>query len=77
VNWLTVELYGYGREERKEFVDSCAEGVFPREIPAALAAVLVRYAPVAAVMGDFYRQFQRESRATPFPLEAIRRIARR
>jgi hypothetical protein len=26
------------------------------------------------VVGDFYRQFQRESREAPYPLEAIRRI---
>lgn len=74
VNWLAVALYGYGPEERRAFVRSCAEGVCPEEIPAAVAAVLVRHAPVAAVMGDFYRAFQRESRATPYPLEAIRRI---
>jgi hypothetical protein len=74
VNWLAVALYGYGPEERKAFVTSCAQGMAPRGIPAAVAAVLVRYAPVAAVVGDFYRQFQRESRATPYPLAAIRRI---
>jgi hypothetical protein len=74
VNWLTVALYGYGPEERKAFVRSCAQGVSPGGIPAAVAAVLVHYAPVAAVVGDFYREFQRESRATPYPLEAIRRI---
>jgi hypothetical protein len=74
VNWLAVALYGYGPEERKAFVRSCAQRVSPEGIPAAVAAVLVRYAPVAAVVGDFYRQFQRESRAAPYPLEAIRRI---
>lgn len=74
VNWLAVALYGYGPEERKAFVRSCAQGVPPGGIPAAVAAVLVRYAPIATVVGDFYRQFQRESRATPYPLEAIRRI---
>ena len=25
-------------------------------------------------MGDFYRQFQQQARATPYPLEAIRQI---
>jgi hypothetical protein len=74
VNWLVVALYGYGPEERKEFVRSCAQGVSPGGVPAAVAALLVRYAPVAAVVGDFYRQFQRGSRAAPYPLEAIRRI---
>ncbi|MGP4114239.1 protein kinase family protein [Streptomyces sp. 4N509B] len=74
VNWLTVALYGYGPEEREAFVRGCAEGVIPADAPAAVAALLARHAPVAAVMGDFYRRFQQESRATPYPLEAIRRI---
>jgi hypothetical protein len=55
-------------------VRTCAQGSPPAEIPAAVAAVLARYAPVAAVMGDFYRQFQQESRAASYPLEAIRQI---
>jgi hypothetical protein len=71
VNWLTVELYGYGPEERKEFVRACAQGVPPGGVPAALAEALVRHAPVAAVVGDFYRQFQQESRETPYPLEEV------
>ena len=74
VNWLAVALYGYGPEKRRAFVRTCAQGSPPGEIPAAVAAVLVRYAPVAAVMGDFYRQFQQESRTAPYPLEAIRQI---
>ncbi|WP_277212502.1 protein kinase family protein [Isoptericola croceus] len=74
VNWLAVALHGYGPEERRAFVRSCAQGVSPGGVPAAVAAVLVRDAPVAAVVGDFSRRFQRESRATPYPLDAILRI---
>ncbi|WP_392675970.1 protein kinase family protein [Streptomyces sp. LN785] len=74
VNWLAVALHGYEPEERKAFVRSCAQGAPPGETPAAVAAVLVRHAPVAAVMGGFYRRFQQRSRATPYPLEEIRRI---
>ncbi|CAL9662291.1 hypothetical protein SUDANB15_07028 [Streptomyces sp. enrichment culture] len=77
VNWLAVALYGHDTEERKAFVRTCAEGTSPEGIPAAVAAVLVRYAPVAAVMGGFSHQFQQESRATPFPLEAIRQVGQR
>jgi hypothetical protein len=77
VNWLVVDLYGYGPEERRAFVRTCADGVSPEGVPAAVAEVLVRHAPVAAVMGDFYRSFQRVSRASPYPLEAIRRIGQR
>jgi hypothetical protein len=77
VNWLAVALYGYEPEERRAFVRTCAQGVVPGEVPPAIAAVLVRHAPVAAVMGDFCRRFRQESRATPYPLEAIRRVGRR
>ncbi|MEU9337070.1 protein kinase family protein [Streptomyces sp. NPDC048290] len=75
VNWLAVALYGYQPEERKAFVRTCAQGVSPGKIPAAIAEILVRYAPIAEVMGDFYGRFRDESRATPFPLEAIRLIS--
>lgn len=74
VNWLTVALHGYGREERAAFIRACAQGVPPRGVPAAVAAALLRDAPVADVMGDFYRRFQEESRTTPYPLEALRRV---
>ncbi|WP_149181306.1 protein kinase family protein [Streptomyces sp. TRM49041] len=73
VNWLAVALYGYEPEERKAFVHACAQGVPPEAVPASVAAALIRYAPVAAAMGDFYREFQQESRTTPHPLAAIRR----
>lgn len=76
VNWLAVALHGYDPDSRRKFVRSCAQGVAPRSVPTALAAVLLRHAPVAAVVGDFYRAFQRDSRLTPFPLEAVREVGR-
>lgn len=66
MNWLAVALYGYGPEERREFVRSRAEGVTPEGVPAGIAALLVKHAPVAAVIGDFYREFQRVSREAPY-----------
>ncbi|MER6914361.1 protein kinase family protein [Streptomyces sp. NPDC000594] len=74
--WLAVALYGYGPEERAAFVRACAEGVPPEGIPAPVAALLLRDAPVASVMVDFYRRFRGESRETPFPAEALRRAGR-
>ncbi|MFF1482626.1 protein kinase family protein [Streptomyces sp. NPDC058301] len=76
VNWLAVALYGYTPEERRTFVNACAQGMPPQGVPASVAALLVRYAPVAAVMGNFYREFQQESRAAPIPLAAICRMGR-
>lgn len=76
VSWLAVALYGHKPEERKAFVHACAQGVPPEGVPASIAALLVRHAPVAAVMGNFYREFQQESRTTPHPLATICRIGR-
>ncbi len=74
VSWLSTALYGYARDDREAFVRACAHGRRPTGIPPLAAAILTRHAPLAAVMTDFYREFQRESRQTPYPLEAIRRI---
>ncbi|ARU54059.1 hypothetical protein CBR64_19175 [Cellulosimicrobium cellulans] len=76
VSWLAVALHGCGPEQRRALVRSWAQGSLPAGAPAAVAATLSRHAPVAAVVGDFYRAFQRESRETPYPWEAIRRLDR-
>lgn len=76
VNWLSVALYGHTPEERRTFVNACAQGTPPKGVPASVAALLVRYAPVAAVMGNFYREFQQESREAPHPLATICRTGR-
>lgn len=74
VIWLITALYGYERDDRNAFVRACAQGEPPTGNPPEVAAILTRHAPLAAVMTDFYRKFQLESRQTPYPLEAIRRI---
>ncbi|WP_406473684.1 protein kinase family protein [Streptomyces platensis] len=74
VIWLITALYGFEREDRNAFVRACARGERPTGIPPEVAAILTRHAPLAAVMTDFYRRLQLESRQTPYPLEEIRRI---
>ncbi|MCL6299095.1 protein kinase family protein [Streptomyces kronopolitis] len=77
VNWLVTALYGYQREDRQgryALVRAYAEGKRPTGIPEEAAAILARHAPIAAVMSDFNRTFQRRSRRTPYPLEEIRRL---
>lgn len=75
VIWLVTALYGYQGDERSAFVHACARGEAPTGIPAQVAAILTRYSPVAAVMTEYYREFRFGSRQTPYPLEAIRRVA--
>lgn len=67
VIWLVTELYGYRGEEREAFVRACAEGERPPGIPEAAAALITRHAGQAAVMSEFSRRFQEESRLTPCP----------
>jgi hypothetical protein len=77
VNWLVTALYGYQREDREgryALVRAYAEGRRPTGIPAEAAAILARHAPIAAVISDFNRKFQRQSRQTPYPLEEIRQL---
>ncbi|MEV6108773.1 protein kinase family protein [Streptomyces sp. NPDC051940] len=76
VNWLVTALYGYGRDDREAQVRAYAQGQRPTGIPEEAAAILARHAPLTAVMADFFRKLQRESRETPYPLEEIRRIGR-
>ncbi len=43
-------------------------------VPPRVAAVLNRHNEVAAVMKDFYRRFQHESRRTPYPAADLRSV---
>ena len=75
VSWLATALYGYGRDDREAFVRACARGEQPTGIPPEVAAILLRHAPVAEVMTDFYRGFRVESRQTPYPLAELGRVS--
>ncbi|MFE7028684.1 protein kinase family protein [Streptomyces sp. NPDC057621] len=72
VNWLVATLHG--RDRRAAQVRAYAEGERPTGVPAGIAAVLSRDAPLAAVMADFIRRLTDESKHTPYPLKELRRI---
>ena len=74
VIWLATALFGYWGEDRTAFLRTCAEGERPTGIPEAAADILMRHAPIALVMGDFYRGLRDESRETPYPLDRIRQL---
>ncbi|PFG42656.1 hypothetical protein ATJ88_1324 [Isoptericola jiangsuensis] len=74
VNWLVVALLGCGADERRELVRSWAAGVTPEGVPAAVAALVARDAPLAAAMGDFCLRFRFDGRREPFPSEELRRL---
>jgi hypothetical protein len=80
VNWLVVNAVGIpvppdgAPVERNGYVRRCAAGATPEGVPAPVAAIISRYAPVAAVMNDFYWRLFGESRNTPFPAEDLGRL---
>ncbi|GAA4199155.1 hypothetical protein GCM10022220_01420 [Actinocatenispora rupis] len=81
VNWLVTHVCGVPvpasgiPDERDEYVARCARGVQVVDAPAPVAALIHRYAPVAAVMNGFYRNLFGTSRATPYPVVAVEKAA--
>ncbi len=61
------DQYGYGPDERQDFIRACADGKRPEGIPDAAAELISRYAQLGATVGEFNRRVQDESRVTPYP----------
>ncbi|MER5999710.1 serine/threonine protein phosphatase [Nonomuraea angiospora] len=79
VNWLVTNICGVKvppngiPAQRNEYIRACADGADPAGAPPAVAAVIRRYAPVAAAMNDFYWDLYGTRRTTPYPSEKIER----
>ncbi|MER5649318.1 serine/threonine protein phosphatase [Streptosporangium sp. NPDC002524] len=79
VNWLVTGFCGEkvppdgGPARRNAYVRACAAGADPAGAPPSVAAMIRRYAPVAAAMNDFYWDVYGTSRTTPYPSEEIER----
>lgn len=71
VHRLVVDQYGLARDEREDFVRTCADGNRPEGIPRAAAALISRHARLATVVGDFNRRLEQESRLTPYPHDEV------
>ena len=77
VNWMVANVVGIpnpgngGPVERYDYIRRCAAGARPTGVPEPVAALISRYAPVAAVMNDFYWNVFGTSRTTPYPAEAV------
>ncbi|MBG0816101.1 protein kinase family protein [Planomonospora sp. ID82291] len=75
VNRLVIVLgRPSGREELLDLVRECARGAVLPGVPAEAAAVIRRYAPVAAAVNAFYGTLIDERRTVPYPADEIRRI---
>ncbi len=77
LNWIVANVVGIaapdtgGPVERYDYLRRCAAGALPAGAPEPFADLISRYAPVAAVMNDFYWNFFGETRATPYPAREI------
>ena len=81
VNWAVTHLTeasGTWRHpsERNAYVAACAGGHSPPELLPTAAALVRRYAPVAAVMNDFSFALHGSSRLTPYPEQDVRAACR-
>jgi hypothetical protein len=73
VNWLVTTFTGASDwEARNEIIGRVAAGEALVGVASVAAAVIVRHAPVAAVINDFYRRLHLVDRRTPYPAAAAR-----
>jgi hypothetical protein len=79
--WLVTTLAGAPPDQRGRILADAARGVRPAGMPAAAVDLVVRYAPVAAVVRPFYRRLRTETRSATYPsasvAEALKRLASR
>jgi hypothetical protein len=64
LNWMVANIVGIPRGERADYL---------RRRAAGGPELVSRYAPVATVMNDFYRDVYGVRRTTPYPAEAMAR----
>jgi hypothetical protein len=80
VDWLVTEMAGIQDwAERDAYIRRCADGdeqAAGRQVPAFAASVITHYAPVAAIINDFYRSLHVVDRRTPYPADAVERACR-
>ena len=73
VNWLVTTFTGASDwQARNDIVGRVATGEPLAGVASFAAAVIVRHAPVAAVINDFYHQLHLVDRRTPYPAAAAR-----
>jgi hypothetical protein len=77
LNWIVANVVGIatpdsgGPVERYDYIRRCAAGARPAGASEPVAELISRYAPVAAILNDFYWNLFGVSRATPYPAQEI------
>jgi hypothetical protein len=79
LNWMVANVVGIadpdsgGPVERYDYIRRCAAGAPPVGAPEPIAELISRYAPVVALLNDFYWDFYGVSRTMPYPADEIAR----
>lgn len=76
VRSMVTTLRGGTPQKRDAYLRDCATGQGCGELPGPAASIVMRYAPIAVVMGEFFRKLQTISRTTPYPVDEIERVCR-
>lgn len=74
ITWLVRTLTDVPAEQQHQMLMSAASGTRPTGMPASAAELMVRYAPVAAVVRPFYRQLQTQTRGASYPDQPVRQV---
>jgi hypothetical protein len=77
VRWLVASMAGLDAQERDAMIAAAAEGAVPHSLPPKATELVVKYAPVAALVMPFYRRLQSESRHAEYPELPVRRALAR
>jgi hypothetical protein len=73
VNWLLNVVLGISFPDREAFLREWGEGGGRDGVPDEVAAILDRYADLAATMTGFYRDLFTTSRTAEYPADDVRR----
>jgi hypothetical protein len=74
IDWLVTNLVGVPDwTDRDLYIRKCADGQDLEDLLPTAAAIVKRYAPIAVVINDFYRQLHLEDRTTPYPAVEVQR----
>ena len=73
IQWLASNLLNIPWPDSLGYVREHLPDLRDLGLPCSAARIVARHAPVAAVMGDFYRALTETSKRTPFPADDLNR----
>lgn len=70
--WLLIELFG--KDNYEPILRACAAGKDPKSLPSSVARIVLRYAPIAVLMNDFFREIIAGSKREPYPVNELNHL---